>query len=315
MINIDSVGRYANSQRPFMDGKRKGDFQQEFLSVGELHAFLETDLGQNPKKHDTSAKINRLDSSTSNGRGESWDLGAGWENSMQMAWTGWEDGADKLRLALDKLDGYTPSTELQDEADGMQLEAADEGEMFVAEEYFDGEELYMRDIRFKVHKPLVRICCNVTASCGVDARDMLARGVVIAATARKLERLGYGVQIWTALIEENGAGTTAHLVRVKDSCEYIDDRTLAFWLAHPGAFRRIGFRLLETTPSYCGVSCNYGIPSDFRSKDFDLISSAAHLERALSEKWHNNPEKAAQASIDFVEEILTGHKTNETEEE
>jgi len=309
-ITIETVGEGGENQRPFDPQK---DAQREFGSIAEVHAWLDGE-GKDPHANpDWCAKRSGMHSSTKEGAGESWDLSAGWDKAFKMSYEGWEEGATKLRDALDKLDDFSPESTMDDEADGIDLLIADEGEMFMPDEYFAGEENFMMDVRFKTHKPIIRICCNISASCGIDSKDMIARGTVIAAVCRKLERLGYGVQVWVADCGRGSNGISVNLVRIKDSSEYIDDRALAFWMGHPAALRRIFFRFIEATPLKIDIGCSYGMPGNFSSSDFDMVSPSAHLNVARKEKWFNDPAAAAKATERFINEILGGVKLQEQE--
>jgi len=308
-ITIETVGEGGDNQRPF-DHER--DATRQFDSIAAVHAWLDGEGKEPHKNHDWAANQYGLYSSTKEGRGESWDLNAGWDNAFKMSYEGWEAGAEKLRLAMEKLEDFSPEATMDDEADGMDLLIAEEGEMFMPDEYFAGAEQFMVDVRFKVHKPIIRICCNLSASAGVQAQDMLARGIVIAAVCRKLERLGYGVQIWVGDAGRGSKGISVNLVRVKDSSEYIDDKALAFWMGHPAALRRIFFRFIEATPVKIDIGSCYGMPGNFTSPDFDLVSPSAHLAVARKEGWYNNPEAAAKATERYINQILSGMKVEET---
>lgn len=307
-ITISKVGEGSGSLRPF-DPKR--DAQREFGSIAEVHEWLDGE-GKDPDKNpEWCCKKYCMNSAKTNSASNSWDLNAGYEKAYEMSYRGWEAGAEKLRAALDKLDDFSPVSNMDDEADGIDLLIADEGEMFMPDEYFAGEENFMMDVRFKTHKPIIRICCNISASAGIQSDDMVARGTVIAAVCRKLERLGYGVQIYVADAGMGSKGISVNLVRIKDSSEYIDDRALAFWMGHPAALRRIFFRFIEATPIRIEIGGAYGMPSNFESDDFDLVSTSAHLDVARREKWFNDPAKAAAATEKFINQVLSGIKVEE----
>jgi hypothetical protein len=310
IITINKVGGRGETGRAF---DPETDATRQFGSIAEVHEWIDGP-GKDPhSNHEWAASQISMNSSTKEGAGMSWDLNAGWDKARVMSYEGWSEGAEKLRTALEKLEDFSPTSSLEDEADGMDLKIGDEGEMFMPDEYFAGEENFMVNIEFKVHKPIIRICCNISASCGVSANDMVARGVVIAATCRKLERLGYGVQIWVADCGKGCDGYSVNLVRIKDSDERMDDKALAFWMGHPAALRRIFFRFIEATPVRVQIGLSYGTPGDFTSDDFDLVSPSAHLDRARSEGWFNKPEAAAKASEEFITKVLNGLTPDEVE--
>jgi hypothetical protein len=313
-INIEKVREGGRVYRPY---NPETDYYREFGSIAEVHKWLDGEGSYENVKANKDMCCGRSHMSSSikpRGRPD-WDGAVTWDEAFKLSYEGWEEGAERLRIALEKLDDFSPTSSLDDEAEGIELVQSDEGEMFMPDEYFAGEENFMMDIRFKTHKPIIRICCNISASAGVQADDMIARGMVIAATVRKLERLGYGVQVWVGDASLGGGGISVNLVRIKDSSEYIDDRALAFWLGHPAALRRIFFRFIEATPRKIDVGMSYGMPSDFTSPDFDLVSPSAHLNVAHREKWWNNPEAAAKATEGFINQILSGVKREEVPDE
>lgn len=248
-------------------------------------------------------------SSVKDGKGMEWDLCAGWEGACAMATgSGWEEGAEKIRVILDGIEAYSPEVEEEAPTQGFSFEYGEEGDEFDVGALLSGDDRPWLETRFESTKPIVRILVDVGASAGVAAQAMLGRGCVMAAVASKLERLGYGVQIFIGHSGKGHESSDRHhacTVRIKDSDERVDEGTLAFWMAHPAAFRRLAFRMIEASHADW-LGSGYGMPRQLQSDDFDLISPSAHLNRAQKEGWGNDPRKAADATLKLVNEVLAG---------
>ena len=99
----------------------------------------------------------------------------------------------------------------------------------------------------------------------VEAKTVLNRGSAIFCAVEQLEAKGCSVEIVGRIISR-GSGDNAKKIadiriQLKRHGEYLDPNILAFWLAHPAAARRIGFKLKESLPAkWCeALSNNYGI--------------------------------------------------------
>lgn len=245
-------------------------------------------------------------SSVSNGRGMEWDLKAGWDGAVAMATgAGWEEGAEKIRTILEGIEAYQPEVEEEANTQAFTFEFGEEGDEFDVGALLSGDDRPWLETKFEATKPIVRILVDVGASAGVDAQAMLGRGCVMAAVAAKLERLNFGVQLYIGHVGMGQNKLHACTVRIKDSDERVDEGIVAFWLAHPAAFRRLAFRMIEASHAKW-LGGGYGMPRQMQSDDFDLISPSAHLNRAQRENWGNNPDNAAKATLDLVNKVLSG---------
>lgn len=107
------------------------------------------------------------------------------------------------------------------------------------------------------------ITTSICGNCNIEASDMEKAGVAILGVVNALELSGHRVKLRTSFFDaggDNGYYTMA-TVNVKDYSEHLDLRKLAFPVAHPSMFRRIGFKWLETVPNLpkgSGFSFGYG---------------------------------------------------------
>lgn len=298
-----------------------GDLHDHWDSLAELKDWLfEGDGRREVVEADKKsfASIVHVNSSENNAASDSWDLKAGWAGAVAMATGGgWEAGAERIRRILEGIESYAPEVEEEANTQAFTFEYGEEGDEFDVGALLSGDDRPWLETKFEATKPIVRILCDIGASAGVSAEAMLGRGCVMAAVASKLERLGFGVQLFIGF-NGNGYGggvtkTHACTVRVKDSDERVDEGILAFWLAHPAAFRRLCFRMIEASHADW-LGCGYGTPRQLDSDDFDLISPSAHLNRAQREGWGNNPDTAAKATLALVNEVLAGRLAKITDE-
>lgn len=93
---------------------------------------------------------------------------------------------------------------------------------------------------------VVRIIYNMTMNCGTDAEDIMNAGLAVLKIAYSLEMKGYRVRIdVNPFLATKGSENSCCLVCVKDWRQPIDIKKVAFPIAHPAMFRRLGFRWLE----------------------------------------------------------------------
>lgn len=257
-------------------------------------------------KAQAGSKEERLHS-ISNSPEESWDLNTGWDKAVEMSGSGWEDGAQRMEQVLATIEDLMPQAEIEGEAAGLEYRFDESGEEVDVGAYLAGDERPWLDPKLDATKPIIRIGVNISASCAVSADTMMARGCMIAAVCRYLERLDYGTQIYVFEHGSGGFGGASDKCHtgclfLKDSTEYLDPKKLAFWLAHPAVLRRLFFRVIEWSDFNLGSG--YGTPADWQSDEFDIQSGSAHLKRATREGWLTDPDKAAAAALEYIKEII-----------
>lgn len=280
--------------------KMPGDPEHNCVLYWDSIWSLCDDLANKPKTQ------RRRNFSTKKSLGEDWDLGCEWDQALSLAASGWPEGGRKVEDMMAKIESLQPHCEVIGEAAGLEYRFDEEGDEIDTGAFLAGDERPWIDPKFNATKPIVRIGANMAASAGVRADTMMARGVMVAAVCRYLERAGYGTQIYLYLHESKVSLFQSATVMIKDSTEYLDPNKLAFWLAHPAAFRRIGFRMIEWCSFDMGY--NYGIPSSWPSPDLDLQSAEAHLRRAMKEGWHKDPGKAAECALESIKDMIESRK-------
>lgn len=108
---------------------------------------------------------------------------------------------------------------------------------------------------------VVRIIFNMCMNCGTEADDIMNAGLAVLKIVNSLERKGMRVRIDVNMyMAESSKQKTCAIVCVKDWRQPIDIKKVAFPMAHPAMFRRLGFRWLESTPGLTdrGFLSGYG---------------------------------------------------------
>jgi hypothetical protein len=136
---------------------------------------------------------------------------------------------------------------------------------------------------------VVSIRLNQSVSGGISADTICARGVTVLVAVDLLESCGVRCEV-TVSKGSKGTGCAgsvrnlqvdSHVV-VKQAGDAVDLDKLAFWVAHPASFRRLGFRLNEQNGlSPCGAHparlSDYG--ADPNVIEIDEILSGASLSK------------------------------------
>ena len=109
--------------------------------------------------------------------------------------------------------------------------------------------------------------------------DVLAeRGRRVLSVLHSLVAMGANVQldiVSMAYIRYGGISNICNIIRIKEFGQYVDARTIAFWIADVSAHRRVGFKLRSVVAAanggivdYMGGSCNPS-PEDVK-REWDL---------------------------------------------
>lgn len=146
--------------------------------------------------------------------------------------------------------------------------------------YLSGEPECMASLR-KKGKPIINILVNITVAHYVTRQAIINRGKAILEIMSGLESNGYGVDITIVNIVKGCRDSDLHTVtvKVKDSKEYFNLHSLAFWLVSPSAFRRLWFRFIEQEDSKIqnNIGPCYGAVKDVPKKILDTMSACVYF--------------------------------------
>jgi hypothetical protein len=220
--------------------------RHDFATIGDYVSFL-----QQPHVIKVHTGSDRDGSNVWNGYTKSLD------HAVSLVETGWEEGAKKVADWSGKLGCFLEATravKAEQFAWDVVGDAVDVGKYLTGEpecwvaKQDDGESISSR---------IVSIRLNSCVSGALQADAIVARGVAVLVAVDLLESCGRRCEV---IVSQS---TTTHDIQadanivVKRASEPVDLDRLAYAVAHPGFFRRLGFRFMEIcghSPSGC--SCD-----------------------------------------------------------
>lgn len=250
--------------------------------------------------------------SHSSGSGPEWDLGADYEKAMRLAKEGWSEGAEMVNTALQAI---VPSTGRE-----ARWGWGQQGGSVSVGRYLTGHPKCMRNRRKKQMgaAPVLHLVVNTVASCMVRADQMANFGAALVGLVDRLENMGRRVHLDVVHAIKLHDIRNSRDVRfsggwnIKRASEPVDLSQVAFAVAHPVAFRRIGFALMERAPKETQTTgygyCCDAIPEDV--PDFTegtmIIDGVNHEPRRC-----NTPKDALRLAIEQINKaaVLAGHAT------
>lgn len=195
------------------------------------------------------------------------------KEALELARSGWMDGADKAKVIAEPLFAQMSSLiekpDITHDVEGMQIDIGryldNEPECWQRWEYRIAEEQGTR---------IVRLVYNGCISAGVGTDVIEAVGGAVAALVELLEYSGTRVEVWYALDYGN---ILEARVKIKSADQPLDAPRLAFSLGHPSSLRRIGFSFAEQLPKELReMGGGYSMPMNTDMKG-DIYIPALHL--------------------------------------
>jgi len=146
----------------------------------------------------------------------------------------------------------------------------------------------------------IDVIVNLTASASVDAETMRRRGIAIAALVDVL-RKRHEVTLKAVFVARKNKDTKNAMVsfEIETKNLYSSD-LLYFYLAHPGFFRKIGFRTMEIVEEI--YDCKWNKPDELQAgKDYDpkdtIYFESLHSKHHA--KWFDD-ERTAREMAEIV---------------
>lgn len=189
-----------------------------------------------------------------------WDLNTGFDEAMRMAFAGWNEGVAMLNT---KLAAIIPAVGTMPRwGYGVSGTSVSLGR------YMSGHPRNMRTRRRKDmgSAPVLHIVVNTSASCVVTADQMANYGVALVGLINRLEDTGKRVHLDIVNVGNFNGGRGAYGWNVKKASQPLDLGTVAFSIAHPAAFRRLGLAMVERMPKEF-QSHGYGNAADIDACD------------------------------------------------
>jgi len=180
-----------------------------------------------------------IKSSRKVGSSKSWDLGASYDDAVNMARNGWLEGAAKAQEALKAFQPMTPAPLTRNDF---------YGHMAHVPRFCAGAPDSM--IR---HTPqpregygkVITLVVPVNATADVSAQAMANFGLGVAQYINQLENDRVRVEVIGAIVSVVSGWRVSHCWKVKGADQPLDLAVLAFTIGHPAMFRRLGFALRE----------------------------------------------------------------------
>ena len=235
------------------------------------------------KSHDSST--------TANDERRDWSGDATFAECVRMLRHGWKP-ADKYNAAglADRVRAKSGDADRYNVAFDVSGDFIDVGAFLTGEPECWG---YTEVSTVPVRK--VDIIVNLTASAGVSAKQMKQRGIAIAALIDNL-RKRHEVTLKAVFVARGGTGTKHALAEFQiDTKRLYSPDLLYFYLAHPGFFRKVGFRVLEIAEEI--YSCGMNTPAELKAgADYDpantIYFESLHLDHKY--KWADQEKIAEQ---------------------
>lgn len=277
----------------------------KFTATRHILAFGES-MGDVEQWLDTAPKLWDFKESEAN-HGTSWTLGADMAKARQMCRDGWQEGVDMIDAALHAIIpaagrearwGYGPS-----------------GSSVSIGRYITGHPNNMRTRRKRQSgaAPVLHIVINTSASCAVNGQQMANYGAAITGLVDRLENTGKRVHLDIVMVSKASNNIRQSVGwNIKKASEHVDLAQVAFAIAHPACFRRIGFAMMERTHRDAQSAC-YGYSADAKPCDVPewtdgtmIIDGVGHAPSRC-----NDPKDALRLAIEQVNKaaVLAGHAT------
>lgn len=240
------------------------------------------------------------------GADKKWDLKAGYEGALQLARDGWSDGVAMIDTALQAI---VPAVS----SDPRWGYSQTGGSVSIGR-YLNGNPKCMRNRRKKTmgSAPVLHLIVNVVASCAVKAERMANYGAAICGLIDRLENSGKRVHLDMVMVSNSMGVRLSCGWNVKRASEALDLSQVAFAIAHPAAFRRIGFAMMERTHRDA-ESPGYGYCADALPWDVPDYTDGTMIVDGINHEPTRcySPKDALRLAIEQVNKaaVLAGHAT------
>ena len=250
------------------------------------------------------AKSCRSRAPESGGDGNSWSQVKDWPEAMELARNGWPEGTAKIENLSTSMFTYISKYATRPEPAYVT-----EGTSLDVGRWHDGEPEHWitmteSDNVLVNGKTTAKIGVNLSASCGISADVMVARGAAVVGLARLLDYLGIRTEIYifSSISSDYRKGQKLLFsALVKSANQDFDITRLAFSLAHPAMLRRLVFAWIETIPEdlldtfHIYPSAMYGYPAEPSQSTLDSYNFDVFLGEAMwGEVQWATPRKAQE---------------------
>ena len=179
--------------------------------------------------------------------------------------------------------------------------------------YLEGNPLSMLN-KQKSQKKQINIYYNSAYDWRDNSNQIFNRGAITLSLVEILEQLGFSVSLNFFVLLDEGKQVHYSVFKLKNINERINIQKLFFPMCHPSWFRRLYFKLMETTPDINFAWCDrYGVPSgeNMIRKIIDLEPNDIVIcEPRIMNIYGNDIIEDANNMFDYIND---GYKTKDFE--
>jgi len=242
------------------------------------------------------------ESSRASRKVKNWSGGKTYNESVNMAFSGWKEGAEKVselsaKFSKARAEEITASALVYDTA----------GAMVDVGVFMTGDPECMIDFAEQIqHKPVIKIGFDICVNAGIKPNEMVRKGAVMLALVEALEFAGVAVELHGFNFNEGNQSRSFFFEDIvfKRSDEPLDIDRMAFCMAFPGFLRQISFSAWENHSEQIRENHNipnggYGrtgsITDDLKKRyDYDLCPTYNPYDYDTTEKCLENLKKLAR---------------------
>ena len=205
-------------------------------------------------------------------QGRSWDLGADFDDALEMATTGWAEGRKKISKGMGEA---LAAREMDITRDSIARDVW--GFAPDVDAYLAGDErcLLRPDVEYRTDDNVVRLRISLAASCAIKANEKVKWGVGVAYLIDQLEQQGKQVEVTAAYYTSGHDGSVSRYYStflIKSAGEPLDLDRLCYVIAHPAFHRRLIFKLRELEQDLRGYGGPLQMPKLTDAEDEDIIT-------------------------------------------
>lgn len=208
---------------------------------------------------------------------------ASWDACVEAAHRGWDEGRALVGPALDA----ALAQQRMERVPATRLDCGGERPFIPAACAGDPRSMIRRRPAALLHKPMLDVVVNCTASYGVPSQHLANRGAAVMASLTAAEVAGWPTRITVAFSTGYGSKSVTVRVVVKEPGERWDEDRLAFALVCPDFMRRIMFAFVEACEDLPDFAGGYGCVKDLKPAPGEV-----YFGSTMSSSDWATPEKA-----------------------
>ncbi len=235
----------------------------EAMSATKVVHYAFDSWGEFVSHCETSKGLGGHSSRTSTGR--DWSP-HNWEESLELAKTGWYDIEKKIRKMVGDISFATSGSMLERVA----FQMACQGEEYDVGALLEGvpECMYLPTSEITQGRTIYKIGVPFGALEGYSAKDFITQGATACALVQSIEQRGQTCEVVAVHRTSGWDGFGIRVdIPIMQAGDPIDIPFLAFALAHPSTFRRLVFKLMEADPRHKELGADGGSYGRTESKD------------------------------------------------